>query len=483
VSESDETQASPPQAIEDNAAAAVTLEVSLGGDAPAAGPDTLHLRRPAPGTVIAEVEIFRLVARPQRPHSLDVLEPAGPPGGLALDDGPLAEAELCLARGDTERARIVAGELEGEPQGAAGELSDDEAGARGLAVRAHLMDGDMEAARALMGRARGDDRLSLADAALALAEGDVALAKERAHAALARRPRGVAEHYTLALIHVALGEVDEAMAQLGRVAASVPEHAVARHQLGHLTLAAGDAARAGTLFEMAIQLAPSFIPPFLSLAEMLVDSRQYAEAMNLLGSVTARLPNALSPRLVQLRVLIEVGDRSAAAILAEGLKGAAPDHPEVTALWAEAMLLAQRGDDAEHELERLLPAAAGEERARLLRMLSRVALQRSPPRARDAVEHLREAASVSLAPGETRLELAQLLLSLGEDHDAIAVLEEIATDARSELGDLLSGAVMGRNHALWGSARRLGEVARGRVLRSSAEGQIDAFLAALPVLD
>lgn len=438
--------------------------------------------RPEPGA--PEARVLRMRAGPGLGPRPVVIPDEEPPGGLVLGEGPAKDAEICLGRGDTDGARRIAAALTDVEEGVAqGELSDDAALGRAIAVRAHLMDGDIDAARALIGRARDDDRLALADAALSLGEGNVKRAKERVDVALAREPLSLAAHYTLALIRVAEGEVQEAIDLLARVAASCPEHAVARHQLGQLTLAAGDPARAGTLFEQATALAPTFLAPALALAEMLVDSRQYGEAMNVLSAVTERVPNALSPRLLQLRVLLDVGERSSALTLAEALKAAASEHAEVTALWAEALLANGRGADARAEIERQLANASGADRSRLYRILARADLSERPPRVEEAVKSLEEAVASAPQPGELRLELAQLQLSRGATDDALRAFDELAADERSDLSDLLSGAVLARNHGLFGAARKLAQAAITRVVGTPAEGQISAFLHSLPSFD
>lgn len=462
----------PASAGDDEAGAEPPAE-----SAPAAGgkrkvkPDEIKLERPPEGAEIPPIEPVNMRDGPGMPAPV-VLAAEGPEGGLTFPPGDLQAAEEHLGRGDTDAARKI---------GAA--LTDDESTAiagRTLTIRAHLMDGNLDAARAVMGRARDEDAMALADAALSLGEGDAARARKRVAEALEKNPEGLAEHYTLALIEVAEGRIAEAMTTLHRVAASAPAHAVARHQLGQLTLAAGDPARAGTLFEMAVELAPTFAPPALALAEMLIDSRQYAEAMSVLGGVTERLPNALAPRLLQLRILVEVGEKQAAESLADALFAAAPDHVDVVAMWAEARLLAGRGEEARADLERLVSQAGGDGKARLLRLLARCDLAAIPQRGDDAIAHLEEAIGVAAAPGEMRLELVQLFLGMGSHDRAVAVLDEMQRDGRTDLGELLSGAVVARNHGLWAAARRLAETAVSQVKGTPAEGQVAGFLASLP---
>jgi Tfp pilus assembly protein PilF len=231
---------------------------------------------------------------------------------------------------------------------------------------------------------------------------------------------------------------------------------------------------------MAMEISPTFAPPALSLAEMLIESRQYAEAMSLLGEVTDRLPTALAPRLLQLRVLIEVGEKPAALGLADALKKAATGHGEVAALWAEAMLLNDRGAEAKADIEELIPKTVADEKARLLRIVARIELSAQPPRFNEAVDAFGQAITASQAPGELRLELAQLHLSTGDAGLAATTLVDMANDPRSEVGDLLSGAVLARNHGMWDVARQLATFSLQRVAGTPAEGQVAGFIESLP---
>jgi len=466
VSDSESEASAAPESSTTDAGASVS-----NGDKPLILKDEIRVVWPPEGTEVPPIDVVRMRDGPGMPRPV-VLADADEPGSLSTADADADVAERHLGKGDTEEARKIGATLQADAERV--DLG------RTITIRAHLMDGNLDAARADMGAERDSASMALADAALALGEGDVARANKRMAEALAATPDGVAEHYTLALIQVAEGKVGEAITTLGSVAASMPEHAVARHQLGQLTLAAGDPARAGTLFEMALQLAPEFAPPALALAEMLVDSRQYAEAMNVLGGVTTRMPNALAPRLLQLRILIEVGEKEPAESLATALRAAAPDHPDVIAIWAEARLLVGKGDEAREELERFSASQVGEPKARMLRLLSRCDLAAIPQRSTEAIVHLVEAIGHAAAPGELRLELVQLHLGMSQHEQAVEVLDDLQRDGRTELGDLLNGAVAARNHGLWACARRLADTALQQVAGTPSEGQIAAFRESLP---
>jgi thioredoxin-like negative regulator of GroEL len=389
---------------------------------------------------------------------------------LLLPDGIAGEAELCFGRADARSARA---------------LVDDPAVAtdvaRAVRARACLMNGDVAGARMELGDDRDGPALAIPDAALSLAEGDVKRAARRVADALFSRPDGLAERYLFALVKVAEGEMHEAMVALGDVARSVPAHAVARYQLGQMFLAAGDSARAGTLFEMAWRLQPEFIAPALALAEMLVDSRQYGEALGLVGGISESVPEAMAPRLLQLRILLEIGEKEHALSLSQLMFAQASVNLEVALLHAEALAENDKTDEAKAVLNdvtaRLDVDRGSAQKAR--RQLARIALAEQPPRSSDAVELLKEAARGG-GPLVTDLavELFHVSMAIGRRADAEEALDIVLLDG--DVSALISSAILARSHAMWEHARKLGIQAKTHVAGTPTEGQLDGFLATLP---
>ncbi len=415
------------------------------------------------------VPLVRLHAVPGT-DALQAGDAARDPSDLTLPDGPLGEAELALGRADPAAASA-----------AVADAAVEQVERRAVQARAALMQGDLDAARRVLGDTREDDALALADAALSLAEGDAARAARRVADALFRRPSGLAERYLFALVKVAEGDLEEAQGALASVARASPSHAVARYQLGQLLLAAGDPARAGTLFEMAWQLQPTFTAPAMALAEMLVESRQYGEALNLIAQLAEVAPEALAPRVLQLRVLIDVGEREAALQLALLLRDKVPGHAEIALLYAEALGENERPDEARKILEEMLAAGIPDttltQRAR--RQLARIALAERPPRSEEALTLLKAAARAGGAlAGEMCIEMFHVAVAVGRRADAEEALELLSKTG--DVGAIISGAILARSHAMWSYARKLAEMARGHVVGTAAESQLDGFLATLP---
>jgi tetratricopeptide (TPR) repeat protein len=421
------------------------------------------------------VQLFRAHAE----HGGELIWSAGDDAiaPLSLAPGPAGEAEICLGRADPRSARALV------------EESDVPADvARAVRARACLMSGDVAGAKKELGDDRDAAHFAVADAALSLAEGDVQRAARRVADALFTRPDGLAERYLFALVKVAEGDMQEAMVALSEVARSAPAHAVARYQLGQILLATGDPARAGTLFEMAWQLQPGFIAPALALAEMLADSRQYGEALALVGGITEASPDALGPRILQLRILLEVGEKETALALSTplfamqaGANGDGAVDPEVALLHAEALAENEKANDAKKVLDDVIgrPGADSASAQRARRQLARIALAETPPRSADAATLLKEAAKLG-GPlvGELAIELFHVSIATGRRTDAEEALDIVFGEG--DVGALISGAILARSHAMWPHARKLGEQAKTHVAGTPAEGQLEGFLATLP---
>jgi tetratricopeptide (TPR) repeat protein len=473
----DLTTAAPEQAPSEVTEPVVREGAEAAGDDDATGDDDevehKGIRVPPPQDPPREVLSWRMRALTNQPLILLDDEEAHEP--LTAEQGVLGEAELLLARGNLEQANDAVAPL----LPADGEDVDATSGAAlGIVVRGALMGGDVDQAKALIDPHRDSEHLAVADAAYSLALGQLARARTRIDVAMKRQPKGIAEVYTLALVRVAEGDMDVARELLTDVARSAPEHAVARHQLGQLVLATGDPARAGTLFEMAIELAPLFVPPALSLAEMLADSRQYGEAMQLLSDLCDAHPGLLAPRLLQLKILLSIGDLDTAGTLADALRQAAPNVPDVELLWAESAFRRGQNAEARDALLALVPGGGGmAEKA--LRLLAQIELSSSPPDYPAAVGHLDQALVATPNSAELLLDAAQVHLAAGDMTSARERLEKLGGLAHVDLGVLLSASVAAQNHGLFRTAIDLAEGALDQVRGTPAETQIAAFIAQL----
>ncbi len=346
-----------------------------------------------------------------------------------------------------------------------------------LKARAYLMDGRVDEARAVLGDAAS--RPALGDAALALAENDTDRAERRVAEARDRDVHDVGAAYLHALVRVARGDMQQGGELLSAVARAVPSHAVARFQLGQILFAQGDPARAGTLYEMAWELQPTFVSPPLALADMLVESRQYGEALGILERVSAASPASLPPRQLQLRILVEIGERAAAVDLGKTLHEQVPHDADTALLYADALIDAERTEEATALLKKVLsqPGVDSAQAVRARRLMARVALVER--RVDDAVATLKAAAEAAspAACGEVCLELVHV----GVAQNRVAEIEAglLLLLRSTDVSSLVSGALLARQHQLSARAKALAERARSLVPGTAAAAQLDGFIAGL----
>ena len=437
----------------------------------------LKVAPPNPDLAVSfDVSYFRQVLGAPELFPVDDADDSNP---FNFPEGHWGDVERLLARGTLSDAEPVIDQWQAQVED---EGNDDALiQIRAIRIRALLMEGKYEEAEAFLGEHQGHPQMLLAEAGLALSRGDIADARE--HLTKAQDTFGASlplEHLN-GLLAVSDGRIDVAMDCLTRVAKYAPEHAVARHQLGQLVLANGDVARAGTLFEQAMEISPTFPPPALALAEMLMDRRQLGEAMSVLHVLTESRPELLAGRLMQMRILLELGEAETALSLAELLKSQMPDQPEVCLQWAEAKARTGAIEETRIYLEKLITSLDGELEARCLRLLSQIALGSEPPRIEEAISLMTKAADLSESADDMLLDLAQLQLDVSDYPAAQATYEKLSREAR-DVGTMISGAIAAHNRGLGQVALTLAEAAFERVEGTPAEPQIAGFLEQLKSL-
>jgi tetratricopeptide (TPR) repeat protein len=436
--------------------------------------DTRPMRDPsqlrmAPRTGNHDVEIIWVRLRGLPGGVLVPAQDEGDDGGLQMAEGLTGDIELLLGQAKPQDALAL---LQGPHSLPRAELET-------LRARAFLMDGRVDEARDALGD-RDRPEVALGDAALALAEGDLERAERRIVEAISAAPRAVGPVYLHSLVRVSRGDMQQGAELLSAVARAVPSHAVARFQLGQILFAQGDPARAGTLYEMAWDLEPTFVSPPLALCEMLVESRQYSEALGILERACAASPTSLPPRQLQLRILVELGERDAALDLGRRLHEQVPYDHDTTLLFAETLIDAGRSDEAATVLAEIitLPGVDAGQAVRAQRLQSRIALGQK--RIDEALELLRDAAR-SAPPalvGEVALELVHV--GIAQERMADADLGLSLLTRSSDVSSLVSGALLARQHQLSSRARALAQRAKELVPGTPAAAQLESFMAALP---
>jgi tetratricopeptide (TPR) repeat protein len=388
---------------------------------------------------------------------------------LLFPDGILGEAEIHFARGDIEGALALARSVE--------DTDEKKSLAITVAVRAHLMQGDLSTARQTLGEQRDQNGMALADAALLITEGQLDAARKKLDDALSSVPDGLVETYHLSLLQLAEGDVQSAVDSMLEVARSSPNHALARYQLGRLFRATGDVARAGILFEMALEIAPEFMPPATELVEILMESGQAGEALNFLQELSNKAPESVEPRFMQARILIELEQQDVALQLLEGMQQVHPDHPQIQLLMGNALSQQGRLDEARGKLDPLLNHESIPHRIAAHRLLAQVALQEAPPNLDGATDQLEKATAVAPERGDLWLDLAKLRFASSKNAEAEEALTQLHDDM--DLGTLLTGASLAKQHGAVKMAETLGNKALKQVKGTPSAVQVEAFLASL----
>lgn len=102
---------------------------------------------------------------------------------------------------------------------------------------------------------------------------------------LSQDPGNRLARLNLGLVLVDLGENREAVEMLSGLVSEEPGNALAANALGVALLSVGDTEPAIRQFERAIEIDPDFLPPRLSLAQALIDSKQLGRAESALGDL------------------------------------------------------------------------------------------------------------------------------------------------------------------------------------------------------
>jgi tetratricopeptide (TPR) repeat protein len=396
---------------------------------------------------------------------LSMLPEGTPPAVfVSTQTGVCKDAESKLALGESAAALTT---LDAAPSSAA---------ATALRVRALLMEGRRTEARAML--VAHTDVEPIATAMVALSDNRIEEAGQIIHRAAMERPSDISVAYVQALVRLAEGDIHTGLQQLTDICASDGTHALARAQLGQLMLSQGDPARAGTLFEQAIVLAPTFMSPVLSLAEMLSEARQVGEALAVLQAACDRAPDALAPRQMQMRLLIEMGEARTALSLGETLHAQVPHDVDTALLYAEALIDSRDTDTAASVLEDVEGSVDASNRYRVLRLQAHVQLENG--RVEEGLATYRQAAQAASADqsGNLWVELIQMAQSRRRTVEMDSALVELGSS--SDVHALVNGALIARQQGLSSRAKRLAERAQDMVRGSPADGQLAAFIASLP---
>jgi tetratricopeptide (TPR) repeat protein len=245
-----------------------------------------------------------------------------------------------------------------------------------------------------------------------------------------------------ARVLVALGRLDEALADFDRLVAADPNYIEYYIDRGNTARKAGDDKKALADYDRACELGVPFIEVFYNRGDMRAANGDIAGAISDFGYLLEMEPDHLDARIGHAELLIELGDIEAAAIdLAEGL-ALYPSSASLLALDGLAAMLADQPARARGQLDRAVSLDPDLAAARVHRAV--LAFDSGDPEL--AVTDLTRALAMLGDDPDLRYQRGLAYLALGMTaeavHDLVAVADigegEQAEDARGRLDELAS---------------------------------------------
>lgn len=254
----------------------------------------------------------------------------------------LQEVYVSLRRGDLPLAEALMQDLELE--------EPDNFSLISCRIFWMMLAGDISSAHVLLGKLDAEaDRFSsirAARAAVLLITGKTDDASKLLNEVLDQEPQHELARYLLALWKAQSGDLQIAHDTLVGLCKDYPDHALARLQLGQVLMAAGDIARAGTLFESAIDSAPNLVQAFERFASLLVLGGQPQEAMGVAKRGLSLHPGSRSLLEVLARAALSMGAADVALDATRLVLVTAAGDPAAHANHAVALTAAGRRDAA-----------------------------------------------------------------------------------------------------------------------------------------
>lgn len=350
-------------------------------------------------------------------------------------------------------------------------------------ARLAYLEGDLDGAMRLCGEAEkalgNDEEIHFLRGAIASKQGDSRAAIEHYTKGLEVRPESWNCLVNRACEHMALGELDRAMADLDRAIQINPDGLEAWANRAFCLIDLGRIPEAEEAIARIETLPPSpKNPKGLVRAQLLEAQKRHAEALAAIETVLAENPLDARALVVRARVHREMGRLSAAIDDLERAVVAEPHDGGARCMLAECLLEARNVDEALQHLAVVLGRKPDLPSALLLR--SRAMLARSDRAAARA--DLERARAIAPADEEIAFALGQLLMDDGEAEAARRVFEDIlarhpdSCEAKMSLG--LMEIESGR---LRGGFRRLGEVVAAHPDNATILANVGAILTKLGV--
>ena len=121
-------------------------------------------------------------------------------------------------------------------------------------------------------------------------------------------PEAVAIRASLSLLTGTREQLQSAINDLQSVVSRMPENPVLRYNLGKALLAKGTVQAARIQFEEAIKLRPDYLLPRITLAQVYLQNREFAKAVQMTQEVLVYDAMNVPARLLRSRALIGMGE-------------------------------------------------------------------------------------------------------------------------------------------------------------------------------
>ena len=141
-------------------------------------------------------------------------------------------------------------------------------------------------------------------------------------------PEAVAIRASLSLLTGTREQLQSAINDLQSVVSRMPENPVLRYNLGKALLAKGTVQAARIQFEEAIKLRPDYLLPRISLAQIYLQNREFAKAVQMTQEVLVYDAMNVPARLLRSRALIGMGEVKQARTELQQTSSQFPDLPE-----------------------------------------------------------------------------------------------------------------------------------------------------------
>jgi tetratricopeptide (TPR) repeat protein len=236
-------------------------------------------------------------------------------------------------------------------------------------------------------------------------------------------------------------ELQEALKEFNAVLPEMPNNPVLRYNMGEAHLALGDMDKAIVQLGEAIKNRPAYVPPKLSLGRIYLIKGEFAKAQQLADEVLKTNPNLVMAHILKAASLMGVNDFKAARTELTDLLKQKSDYRDAQYMLAQVNMLDRKADAAEEGFRGLVKV--GDMRG----VFGLVDVMLMTKRHEQAAQMLQkemdrpEAAKNAIYARALRRASAMVAVAQGKHADAIPLYEALvkespeALDLQSQLGD------------------------------------------------